>query len=124
VSNGGWLSGAIDIWGDGEQTRSFTYIDDCVNGTLRLMRSDCDVPEMVTINQVVYLICEVAGKRLVKRRIKGPLGVREQNSENALIRDKLRWEPSTPLRHGLATTYRWIEQQVRMLELQARGAPA
>jgi len=121
---------AIEIWGDGEQTRSFTYIDDCVEGTLRLIRSDCDVPvnigseEMVTINQLVDLICGVAGKRLVKRHVKGPLGVRGRNSDNALILDRLQWEPSTPLRRGLAPTYRWIEEQVRTVALQARGAPA
>jgi len=80
--------------------------------------------EMVTINQLVDLICGVAGKRLVKRHVKGPLGVRGRNSDNALILDRLQWEPSTPLRRGLAPTYRWIEEQVRTVALQARGAPA
>ena len=116
---------AIEIWGDGEQTRSFTYIDDCIEGTLRLMRSDCDLPvnigseEMVTINQLVDLVCEVAGKRLVKRHVEGPLGVRGRNSDNALIRSRLQWEPSTPLRTGLVPTYRWIDQQVQMTRSKA-----
>lgn len=108
----------IEIWGDGEQTRSFTYISDTIEGTLRLMRSDCGLPlnigseEMVTINQLVDLICEIAGKRLTKRHIDGPLGVRGRNSDNALIRTRLKWEPSIGLRTGLVPTYRWIEDQV------------
>jgi nucleoside-diphosphate-sugar epimerase len=111
--------GEIEIWGDGNQTRSFTYIDDAVEATLRLMRSNCSVPvnigseEMVTINRLVDMICEVAGKRLARRHIDGPLGVRGRNSDNGLIRQMLNWEPSIPLRAGLAPTYRWIEQQVR-----------
>jgi GDP-D-mannose 3',5'-epimerase len=108
----------IEIWGDGEQSRSFAYIDDTIEGTLRLMRSDCGIPlnigseEMVTINQLVDLICEIAGKRLTKRHIDGPLGVRGRNSDNALIRTRLKWEPSIDLRTGLVPTYRWIEDQV------------
>jgi GDP-D-mannose 3', 5'-epimerase len=108
----------IEIWGDGGQTRSFTYIEDTIEGTLRLMRSDCGIPlnigseEMVTINQLVDLICEIAGKRLTKRHIDGPLGVRGRNSDNALIRTRLKWEPSIGLRTGLVPTYRWIEDQV------------
>jgi nucleoside-diphosphate-sugar epimerase len=107
------------VWGDGQQTRSFTYIDDCIEGTIRLMRSNCAVPvnigsrEMVTINQLLDIICDIAGKRLVKRHVKGPLGVRGRNSDNTLIREQLNWEPSIPRRSGLAPTYRWVEEQVQ-----------
>jgi len=113
--------GEIEIWGDGEQTRSFTYIDDSIEGTLRLMRSDCELPinigseELVSINELVDNICEIAGKRLVKRYVKGPIGVRGRNSDNALIRERLHWEPSIPLRSGLVPTYQWVEEQVRMV---------
>lgn len=109
--------GEIEIWGDGEQTRSFLYIDECVEGTLRLMRSGFSGPvnigseEMVTINQLADLAMAIAGKRLVKRHIPGPLGVRGRNSDNRLIREKLDWAPSLSLRKGLEQTYRWIESQ-------------
>jgi GDP-D-mannose 3',5'-epimerase len=110
---------AIDIWGDGEQTRSFLYIDECLEGTLRLMRSDFAGPvnigseEMVTINQLVDMVAEIAGKRIEKNHITGPLGVRGRNSDNRLIRERLNWEPQARLRDGLEVTYRWIEEQVR-----------
>lgn len=109
----------IEIWGDGQQTRSFLYIDECIEGTLRLMRSDFTGPvnigseEMVTINQLAYLIMEIAGVSLEIRHIKGPTGVRGRNSDNALIYEKLHWKPSQPLRDGLRQTYQWIEDQVR-----------
>jgi nucleoside-diphosphate-sugar epimerase len=109
----------IEIWGDGEQTRSFLYIDECVEGTVRLLRSDFAGPvnigseEMVTINQLVDLIADLAGKRIAKKHIPGPQGVRGRNSHNRLIREKLHWEPSQSLRAGLEPTYDWIEQQVR-----------
>jgi GDP-D-mannose 3', 5'-epimerase len=109
---------AIDIWGDGEQTRSFLFVDDCVEGTLRLIRSDFAGPlnigseEMVTINQLVDVVASVAGKRIEKNHISGPLGVRGRNSDNRLIAEKLSWAPTSRLRDGLEVTYRWIEAQV------------
>ena len=110
--------GAIEIWGDGHQTRSFLYIDECIEGTVRLMRSGFSGPvnigseEMVTINQLADLIMSIAGKRLEKHHIPGPLGVRGRNSDNKLIREKLGWGPSQRLIAGLKMTYAWIEQQV------------
>ncbi|RMF48617.1 MAG: NAD-dependent epimerase/dehydratase family protein [Bacteroidetes bacterium] len=109
----------IEIWGDGEQTRSFLYIDECIEGTLRLMRSDFVGPvnigseEMVTINQLAYLIMEIAGVKLEIRHVAGPVGVRGRTSDNALIAEKLHWKPSQPLRQGMEITYRWVEEQVR-----------
>lgn len=108
----------IKVWGDGKQTRSFLYIDECLEGTLRLMRSDFLGPvnigskEMVTINQLVNMIIEISGKKLLIKNIPGPLGVRGRNSDNRLIKEKLGWEPSYPLRKGLEKTYAWIEDQV------------
>jgi len=110
---------AIEIWGDGEQTRSFLYIDECVEGTIRLLRSEFPGPvnigseEMVTINQLVDLIADIAGKKIEKDHVSGPLGVRGRNSDNRLIREKLKWEPRARLRDGLEITYGWIEAQVR-----------
>ena len=109
---------AIDIWGDGEQTRSFLYIDECLEGSTRLLRSDFEGPvnigseEMVTINQLVGLVADIAGKTIQINYIDGPLGVRGRNSDNRLIREKLGWAPSQPLVTGLELTYGWIEQQV------------
>lgn len=109
----------IEIWGDGCQTRSFLYVTECIEGTVRLMRSGFTGPvnigseEMVTINQLADAIMEIAGKRLKKRYIPGPLGVRGRNSDNRLIRQKLGWEPSQPLETGLKLTYSWIEKQTR-----------
>lgn len=111
--------GSIEIWGDGLQTRSFLYVSECVEGTLRLMRSDFGGPvnigseEMVTINQLADIVMGIAGKQLEKRHIPGPLGVRGRNSDNRLIRQKLGWEPSQSLIDGLETTYHWIEAQTR-----------
>ncbi len=110
--------GEIEIWGDGRQTRSFLYIDECVDGVRRLMDSDFTGPvnigseEMVTINQLAEMVMSVAGKKLGIRHIPGPLGVRGRNSDNRLIRAKLQWAPSEPLRAGLERTYRWVQQQV------------
>ena len=110
---------AIEIWGDGKQTRSFLYVDECVEGTTRLLRSEFVGPvnigseEMVTINQLVDLVADIAGKRIEKRHIDGPQGVRGRNSDNRLIREKLGWAPSRGLREGLEVTYEWIERQVR-----------
>jgi nucleoside-diphosphate-sugar epimerase len=111
--------GEVEIWGDGNQTRSFLYIDECLEGTIRLTRSDFEGPvnvgseEMVTINQLVDIVADIAGKKLHKKHIPGPLGVRGRNSDNRLIRQKLGWKPSATLRSGLEKTYDWIERQVR-----------
>lgn len=111
--------GEIEIWGDGKQTRSFLYIDECLEGTLRLMRSDWTGPvnigseEMVTIDQLAEMVMDIAGKKLRIKHVPGPQGVRGRNSDNRLISKKLGWEPTQPLRVGLEKTYRWIEEQVR-----------
>jgi nucleoside-diphosphate-sugar epimerase len=109
--------GVIEIWGDGKQTRSFLYVDECVEGVRRLMDSDFEGPvnigsdEMVTINELAELIMQIADKKLSIRHVAGPLGVRGRNSDNRLIRGKLDWAPSQPLREGLKKTYAWIERQ-------------
>jgi nucleoside-diphosphate-sugar epimerase len=111
--------GEIEIWGDGSQTRSFLYIDECVEGIRLLAASDFCGPvnigseEMVTINQLAQMIMTVADKKVRIKHIPGPLGVRGRNSDNRLIQQKLGWAPSRPLLEGLANTYQWIEQQVR-----------
>jgi nucleoside-diphosphate-sugar epimerase len=110
--------GEIELWGDGEQTRSFLYIDECLEGVRRLMRSEFPGPvnigskEMVTINGMAQMVMAIAGKKLNLRHIKGPIGVRGRNSDNALIRSKLGWEPSMKLQDGLAKTYNWIQEQL------------
>jgi len=109
----------IDIWGDGEQTRSFCYIDDCVEGIYRLMRSDFHEPLnlgqdlMVTINELADIVADAAGISITKKHVEGPQGVRGRNSDNTLLRQVLDWEPEISLEDGLNTTYKWIEQQVR-----------
>lgn len=111
--------GAIEIWGDGLQTRSFLFIDECIEGTLRLTRSEHEGPfnigsnEMVTINRLAEMAIQISGKRLSVEHIPGPTGVRGRNSENTLIRETLGWAPSRPLWEGLEKTYAWIETQVR-----------
>jgi GDP-D-mannose 3', 5'-epimerase len=110
--------GEIEIWGDGKQTRSFLYIDECLEGVSRLMKSDFTGPvnigseEMVTINQLVALVAKVAGKQITIRHIPGPLGVRGRNSDNRLIGEKLGWRPTRPLEEGIEKTYAWIYRQV------------
>jgi GDP-D-mannose 3',5'-epimerase len=110
--------GDVEVWGDGLQTRSFLYIDECVEGTIRLTRSDKTGPynigsdEMVTISGLVDMVSELAGKPVGKRYVPGPTGVRGRNSDNRLIEAELGWRPSEPLRDGLAKTYEWIEAQV------------
>ena len=110
--------GEIELWGDGRQTRSFLYVDECIEGIRRLVESDFSGPvnigseEMVTINQLAETITHIAGKRLRLRHVPGPTGVRGRNSDNRLIIDRLHWAPSRPLREGLEQTYRWIETQV------------
>ena len=109
----------IEIWGDGLQTRSFLYIDECVEGSIRLLRAPFSGPvnigseEMVTINQLVEMIADIAGKSIGKKHIAGPTGVRGRNSNNALIKAELGWAPSGLLRDGLEKTYAWIETQAR-----------
>lgn len=111
--------GEIEMWGDGTQTRSFLYIDECVEGTIRLTRSDFTGPvnigseEMVSINEFAAMIMAIAGKQQRVRHVDGPTGVRGRNSDNHLIAARLGWSPSQPLRAGLERTYAWIEQQVR-----------
>lgn len=121
--------GDIEIWGDGLQTRSFLYVDECLEGTLRLTRSAFEGPvnigseEMVTINQLAGMIADIAGKTIHLNHIPGPQGVRGRNSDNRMIQDRIQWAPSQPLRAGLETTYAWIEQQV-MRNQPAAGAAA
>ncbi|AWN38219.1 NAD-dependent epimerase/dehydratase family protein [Methylobacterium radiodurans] len=111
--------GTIEVWGDGLQTRSFMYVDDCVEGLYRLMQSDYTAPlnlgtdEMISINDLVDITAAVAGKRIAKRHdVSKPQGVRGRNSDNALIRQVLGWEPATTIRAGLEPTYRWIEAEL------------
>ncbi len=110
--------GEMQIWGDGLQTRSFLYIDECLEGVRLLMESDFQGPvnigseEMVTINGLAEMAMGIAGKKLSVRHIPGPLGVRGRNSDNRLIAERLHWAPSWPLRKGLAETFQWVEEQV------------
>jgi len=117
----------IEIWGDGKQTRSFCYIDDCTNGLHRLMRSDYRQPlnlgqdRMVTIDELADMVAEIAGIRIEKKHIDGPQGVRGRNSDNSRLREVLEWEPEIPLEEGLRQTYVWVEEQVeRQLSAEAR----
>jgi GDP-D-mannose 3',5'-epimerase len=109
----------IEIWGDGEQTRSFLYIDQCLEGTVRLIRANFTGPvnigseEMVSINQLADMIIKISGKKLGKNYIDGPIGVRGRNSDNKLIHEKLGWRPTQPMEIGLRKTYAWIEAQVK-----------
>jgi len=121
--------GQIEMWGDGRQTRSFLYIDECIDGTLRLMRSDWTGPvnigsdEMVSINQLADMVMDVAGKRLSVRHVPGPLGVRGRTSDNRLIHERLDWKPSRPLREGLERTYEWIVERLGERARPAAAAP-
>ena len=109
----------IEMWGDGEQTRSFCYIDDCVEGIYRLMQSDFSEPlnlgqdRMVSINQLAEMISEIAGVKILIKHIDGPQGVRGRNSDNSKLKEVLGWEPTITLEEGLARTYPWIEEQVK-----------
>jgi len=111
--------GEVEIWGDGEQTRSFLYIDECIEATYRLVQSDFMGPvtigseEMVTINQLADIVAEVSGKLIIKNHINGPLGVRGRNSNNNLIYKKLNWNYSMPLKEGILRTYDWINLQLK-----------
>lgn len=121
----------IEIWGDGNQTRSFMYVDDCVEGLIRIMASDypdalnLGTDELVTIDQLADLVCKVAGKRLKKHHnLNGPQGVRGRNSDNSRLREILGWEPSILLRQGLQLTYPWIEEQLRSSKIEAEQSGA
>jgi nucleoside-diphosphate-sugar epimerase len=111
--------GEIEVWGDGLQTRSFLFVDECLEGTTRLLRSNFEGPvnigsdEMVTINGLAQMVIDISGKDLGVKNIPGPLGVRGRNSDNRLIKEKLGWAPSQSLRDGMERTYAWIEGQLR-----------
>ena len=110
--------GEVEIWGDGKQTRSFLYIDECVEGTLKLMRSNFEGPvnigseEMISINDFANMIIKLSGKLLNIKNIPGPLGVRGRKSDNKLIKEKLNWEPSDKLIKGIKNTFEWIQKQI------------
>jgi nucleoside-diphosphate-sugar epimerase len=116
----------IEIWGDGKQTRSFCYIDDCVEGIYRFMNSDFMEPlnlgqdQMISINELADIIAGIAGVQLKRVHVPGPQGVRGRNSDNTLLRKVLGWAPQVSLEDGLAHTYRWIEDQVRKNLLSQR----
>ena len=118
------VGGTIDVWGDGEQTRSFLYIDECIEATRRMMDSEFIGPvnigseEMVTINQLVDTAAKVANKQVEKNHIDGPLGVRGRNSNNDLIREKLGWDYSQTLEEGIRKTYKWISTQIAIKAYQ------
>lgn len=120
----------IEIWGDGEQTRSFCYIDDCVEGIYKLMRSDFYEPlnlgqdRMVSINELADMIANIAEIKIVKKHIDGPMGVRGRNSDNTKLKEVLAWTPQITLEKGLSQTYAWIEEQVRSQITKTVGKPA
>jgi GDP-D-mannose 3',5'-epimerase len=108
----------IEVWGDGKQTRSFLYVDECIEGTIRLTRSTIAGPvnigssEMISINNLVKMVSKVANKNLSINNVPGPLGVRGRNSDNSLIQQSLGWSPSAPLEEGIRKTYSWIASQI------------
>jgi nucleoside-diphosphate-sugar epimerase len=110
--------GVVEVWGDGHQTRSFLYVDECIEATTRLMRSEFMGPvnigsdEMISINDLLEMVARVAGKKVQRKNIPGPLGVRGRNSDNRLISEKLGWSPSQKLEAGISKTYQWIQAQV------------
>lgn len=116
--------GEFEMWGDGIQTRSFLYIDECLEGVRRLMDSDFPGPvnigseEMISINGLAKMVMEIAGKKQTIKHIEGPLGVRGRNSDNAFIYEKLGWKPTRPVREGLEKTYQWIEEQVKTVHVE------
>lgn len=111
--------GVIEVWGDGKQTRSFLYIDECVEGILKLTHSDFSGPvnigsdEMISINNLAEMVIGISGKNVTIKNIPGPLGVRGRNSDNKLIKEKLNWAPSVPLKTGIGKTFTWINEQVK-----------
>lgn len=114
---------SIEIWGDGKQTRSFLYIDECLEGVRRLMESDFNGPvnigsdEMIAINDLAKMVAEISGKKIGVRNIEGPTGVRGRNSDNRLIFEKLGWKPTLSLKEGMAKTYHWISEQVAKAQM-------
>mgnify|MGYP001806559913 CR=1 FL=1 len=112
--------GVVEIWGDGQQTRSYLHIDECLEATIRLTRSDFTGPvnigseEMVSIDHLVDMVAAIAGKQVEKRHVDGPLGVRGRRSDNSLLQQSLGWAPSRPLHDGLVPTYAWITEQLRL----------
>ena len=116
----------IDCWGDGEQTRSFLYIDDCLEATRRLMDSSCEEvinigsEEMVTINELIHTAAKVADKKIKINHIDGPLGVRGRNSQNDMIREKLKWDYQYSLEEGMSLTYNWVSDQVYQTQLDEK----
>jgi len=118
----------VEVWGDGHQTRSFCFIDDCVTGMHKLMRSDYPYPlnlgsdRLISVNDMVDMVARLAGIKIVKRHIQGPQGVRGRNSDNTRLRQVLKWEPKVSLEKGLENTYAWIEKQVRAKLKAAAGA--
>ena len=119
--------GTIEIWGDGEQTRSFLYIDDCLDATIKLMRSDFQGPvnigseQLIKINDLATLIAKLAGKKIALKHIDGPLGVRGRCSDNKLMQSTLGWSPRVPLSVGLLQTYDWIKGQVPRQAIASLG---
>jgi GDP-D-mannose 3',5'-epimerase len=113
--------GSIEVWGDGKQTRSFLYIDECLEGILRLMRSDFSGPvnigsdEMISINSLAEMVIAISGKKVTIKNIPGPLGVRGRNSDNHLIKEKLHWAPVAPLKTGMIKTFEWISDQLTQI---------
>jgi len=113
-------NGVIDVWGPGNQTRSFLFIDECIEGIQRIMASDYNNPlnlgstRMISINQLVLLIGQVVGKNVTIRNIDGPIGVMGRNSDNKLIKEMINWEPNENLEAGIKKTYTWIEQQIKL----------
>ena len=116
---------SIEIWGDGKQTRSFLYIDECLDGIRKFMDSSFNGPvnigseEMVSINQLAEYIMEIAGKKVNLKHIPGPQGVRGRRSDNTLIFEKIKWKPSKPLKDGLKSTYQWINEQVKKVSVKS-----
>lgn len=116
--------GYIEVWGDGKQTRSFLFIDECLEGVLRLMRSNFTGPvnigseEMISINQLAEMVIKISGKNLQVNHITGPLGVRGRNSDNELIFKELRWKPTAPLFNGIKQTFAWVKDQVESLKMK------
>ena len=111
--------GEIEVWGSGLQTRSFLYVDECVEGTTKLLRSNFIGPvnigseEMISINDLAKMVIAISGKKISIKNIPGPIGVMGRNSDNSLIKEKLDWAPSRPLKEGIEKTYRWIEKKVQ-----------
>ena len=111
--------GVVDVWGPGNQTRSFLYIDECVEGIHRIMASDCDAPlnlgseRMISINNLVFLIAKLVNKNIAITNVDGPMGVRGRNSHNKLIKETIGWEPPENLEYGLLQTYNWISEQLQ-----------